>query len=401
MQLVRPAQEDGSMAEFHAYVGLDVHKDSVSVAIAEAGRDGEVRHWGVIRNTPEAVAKLARRLVERHRAVEFAYEAGPCGYTLYRHLTASGLTCRVVAPSRTPRKPGDRIKNDTRDAVTLARLLRAGELTFVWVPDEVHEAMRDLVRARQTAANDVRQARAHIQMFLLKHGIRYLGKPWGFRHRVWLADRRFPHAAQQLALQSYANRLDQAESRKRQLEEQLAELVPAWSLAPVVTALQALKGIQLVIAATLVAEVGDFSRFASPRQLMAFLGLVPSEFSSGRRVRPGGITIGLRPIPRRDVGAADRAGNVAARSLLFEAAWSYRLPAKVGQAMWLKQRGVAQAWRDISWKAQVRLSGRYRKLVGRGKKSNVAVTAVARELLGFVWAIATSSMPAPPKASPT
>ena len=373
------------MPEFHAYVGLDVHKDSISVAIAEAGRDGEVRHWGVIRNTPEAVARLARKLVERHRAVEFAYEAGPCGYTLHRHLTASGLTCRVVAPSRTPRKPGDRIKNDTRDAVTLARLLRAGELTFVWVPDEVHEAMRDLVRARQTAANDVRQARAHIQMFLLKHGIRYLGKPWGFRHRVWLADRRFPHAAQQLALQSYVNRLDQAESRKRQLEEQLAELVPAWSLAPVVAALQALKGIQLVIAATLVAEVGDFSRFASPRQLMAFLGLVPSEHSSGRRIRPGGIT---------------KAGNVAARSLLFEAAWSYRLPAKVGQAMWLKQRGVAQAWRDISWKAQVRLSGRYRKLVGRGERSNVAVTAVARELLGFVWAIATSSMPAPPKASP-
>src|ERR687889_88544 len=171
MQLVRPAQEDGSMPEFHAYVGLDVHKDSISVAIAEA--------------------RLARKLVERHRAVEFAYEAGPCGYTLHRHLTASGLTCRVVAPSRTPRKPGDRIKNDTRDAVTLARLLRAGELTFVWVPDEVHEAMRDLVRARQTAANDVRQARAHIQMFLLKHGVRYLGKPWGFRHRVWLADRRF------------------------------------------------------------------------------------------------------------------------------------------------------------------------------------------------------------------
>lgn len=373
------------MAEFNAYVGLDVHKDSISVAVAEAGRDGEVRPWGVVRNTPDAVTKLARRLVERHRTVEFAYEAGPCGYTLHRHLTAAGLTCRVVAPSRTPRKPGDRIKNDTRDAATLARLLRAGELTFVWVPDEVHEAMRDLVRARQTAANDVRQARAHIQMFLLKHGIRYLGKPWGFRHRVWLADRRFPHPAQQLALQSYLNRLDQAESRKRQLEQQLAELVPAWSLAPVVTALQALKGIQLVIAATLVAEVGDFSRFTSPRQLMAFLGLVPSEHSSGRRIRPGGIT---------------KAGNVAARSLLFEAAWSYRLPAKVGQAMWLKQRGIAQAWRDISWKAQVRLSSRYRKLVGRGKKSNVAVTAVARELLGFVWAIATSSMPAPPKAAP-
>jgi Transposase len=179
MQLVRPAQEDGSMSEFNAYVGLYVYKDSISVAIAEAGRDGEVRQWGVVRNTPEAMVELARRWVERHQTVEFAYEAGPCGYTLYRHLTASGLTCRVIAPSRTPRKPGDRIKNDTRDAVTLARLVRAGELTFVWVPDQIHEAMRDRVRARQTAANDVRQARAHIQMFLLKHGIRYLGNPWG------------------------------------------------------------------------------------------------------------------------------------------------------------------------------------------------------------------------------
>ena len=153
------------MSECNAYVGLGVHKDSISVAVAEAGRDGEVRPSGVVRNTTDAVTKLARRLVERHRTVEFAYEAGPCGYTLHRHLTAAGLTCRVVAPSRTPRKPGDRIKNDTRDAVTLARLLRAGELTFVWVPDEVREAMRDPVRARQTAANDVRQARAHIQMF--------------------------------------------------------------------------------------------------------------------------------------------------------------------------------------------------------------------------------------------
>jgi len=364
--------------EYQAFVGMDVHKETISLAVAEPGRDGEVRNLGVITNTPELIAKTVQRLIKRYGVVEFAYEAGPCGYVIHRQLESLECECRIVAPSRTPKRPGERIKNDTRDAALLARHLRSGDLSYVWVPDEIHEAMRDLTRARQIAANDVRTCRARIQTFLLKHGRRYDRKRWGYRHREWLANQSFDHCSQQIAFQSYINALEQAESRKGELEKQIAELVPAWSLGPIVHALQALKGIGLVIAATLVAEVGDFRRFTKPRQLMAFLGLVPGEHSSGANIRQRGIT---------------KTGNSPVRALLFEAAWCYRTRPKVGSWMWARQPDIEQEIKDISWKAQIRLCSRYRRLVARGKKSSVATTAVARELVGFIWDIATRVTP--------
>ncbi|NSL24033.1 IS110 family transposase [Agrobacterium tumefaciens] len=366
------------MEKMTAYVGLDVHKDTIAVAVAEAERNGEVRSWGTIANTPTSVDKLLNKLRGKYAELEFAHEAGPTGYGLYRTLHAKGAKCIVVAPSMTPKKPSDRIKNDTRDASMLARLLRAGELTAVWVPDEVHEAMRDLARARQTASYDVRKARQRIQSFLLRQGRQFGAKSWTYRHRVWLSDQSFDHIAQQIAFQSYLNAHEQAESRRKELDEQIVELIPHWSLAPIVEALQALKGIGVVVAVALVAEIGDFMRFANPRQLMAYLGLVPGERSSGKSLRPRGIT---------------KSGNITLRSLLFEAAWCYRNRPKVGQWCWTRMPETQQVIKDIAWKAQVRLHGRYRKLISNGKRSQVAVTAVARELLGFIWAVCQHVQP--------
>ena len=281
------------------YVGLDVHKATVCVAVAESGRSGEVRQIGVFENRSEILIKLAARLSKGGRPLSFCYEAGPCGYGVHRLLTGHGHDCIVVAPSLIPIKAGDRVKTDRRDALMLAKLHRAGELTPIWIPDAAHEAMRDLVRARATAGRVLSKARQHLQGFLLRHDQIYRGaRAWTLAYRRWLTTVRFAHPAQQIVLQDYIHAVQDAEARLDRLTRQIEELLPNWSMAPVVTALQAMRGVALVVAVTVVAEVGDFRRFANARQLMAYLGLVPSEHSSGATVRRGGITTATRSCRR-------------------------------------------------------------------------------------------------------
>src|SRR5690242_18385445 len=267
-------------------VGLDTHKARIAVAVAEPGRAGEVRFHGEIANRPEAVRRLIERLGAKHGQLKVCYEAGPCRYGLHLQITALGHESPAVAPSLVPRKPRDRVKTNRRDAVTLARLHRSGALTGVWIPDPTHEAMRDLVRARTTAMEAVRRARQQLQGFLLRHGRVFTGRrAWSPAHRRWLAGLRFEHPAQQIVLQEQIDAVEEAERRRDRLGEQIRELARDWSLAPVVAALQAMRGVAFLSAVVLVAEIGDFRRFATPRQLMAWLGLVPSEHSSGSKDR--------------------------------------------------------------------------------------------------------------------
>jgi transposase len=360
-------------------VGLDTHKVKIAVAVAEPGRAGAVRFQGEIANRPEAVRRLIERLGARHGELRVCYEAGPCGYGLHRQITALGHDCTVVAPSLVPVRAGDRVKTNRRDAITLARLHRAGELTAVRIPDPTHEAMRDLVRARTAAMEAVRRARQQLQGFLLRHDRVFTGrKAWSPAHRRWLASLSFAHPAQQIVLQEQLDAIAEAEHRRDRLGEQIRELVPGWPLAPVVAALQAMRGIAFLSAVVLVAEVGDFRRFANPRQLMAWLGLVPSEHSSGAKVERGGIT---------------KAGNGRARRVLVEGAWSYRFPARVTSLIQVRLECVPDAVRAIAWKAQLRLCARFRRLVAAGKHANLATTAVAREMAAFAWAIACQVQP--------
>jgi transposase len=361
------------MDKFITYVGLDVHKDTIVIALAESGERGEVREYGKIPNTPAAVKTAATKLARNGSELRFCYEAGPCGYGIQRQLAACGHECVVVAPSLIPRRPGDRIKTDRRDAINLAKLHRAGELTAVWVPDQTHEAIRDLVRARLAAVRTLRQARQQLSGFLLRHGHHYHRPAWTQMHRRWLAGLRFEQPVHHIVLEDCIAAVEAATARRDRLQAHIEAAVPDWSLAPVVRALQALRGMALVVAATLVAELGDITRFANPRQLMSYLGLVPSEHSTGRTRRQGGIT---------------KAGNGAARRMLIEAAWSYRFPARISRELLSRQEGLPKAIRDVAWKAQERLCRRYRRLARAGKLPTVVTAAIARELSGFVWSIA-------------
>ncbi len=361
------------------FVGLDVHKTSIDVATADDGRNAEVRHYGQITGDLAALDQVIRKLQSTGRTLRVVYEAGPCGYAIYRHLTAKQIDCTVIAPSMTPKKSGDRVKTDRRDAISLARLHRAGELTAVYVPREDDEAMRDLSRAREDAKRAETRARQQLQALLLRHDIRYTGKtPWSAPHLRWLADIKLAHPAQQITFQEYVTAIDEAAERVTRLTQQIAELLPSWRMSPVVEALQALRGIALITAVCVVAEVGDLTRFTNPRQLMAYLGLVPAEHSSGERRRQGAIT---------------KAGNSHVRRMLVESAWAYRLPARVTPIIQKRQQGLPKPVREIAWKAQLRLCARYRRLTGKGKTKQLVVTAIARELAAFMWAIAREVTP--------
>src|SRR2546427_2655729 len=356
------------------FIGLDVHKESIAVASGSAEREAEVVFLGTIGTRQGDIDKLIRKLQSKGKTLHFVYEAGPCGYWLYRYLSKKGLKCWVVAPSQIPKKAGDRVKTDRRDAVQLARLLRSGDLTPVYVPAVEDEAIRALVRAREDALKDVKAAKARLKAFLLRQDIRYEGRAnWGPAHLRWLAEVVCPTPAQQIVFQEYVRTVTEHTERLGRLDQELREQVKTWRLHPVVDGLQALRGVQFTVAITMVAEIGDLTRFEHPSELIKFLGLVPSEYSSGQRRQQGGIT---------------KTGNTHARRVLVEGAWAYRYPAKVSRQLQLRLEHQPQMIQDIGWKAQVRLCKRYQRLVAKGKHANVVTVAIARELVGFVWAIA-------------
>jgi len=355
------------------FVGLDVHAETVAAAVADS--DGEVRSLGMIPNRPESVRKLVRKLGPAH-SLRVCYEAGPCGYVLYWQLTEMGVHCDVIAPTLVPVKSGDRIKTDRRDAQKLARCYRAGDLTPVWVPDEAHEALRDLVRAREAAKKDQLRARHRLQKLLLRRGLRPPEgiKTWTPRHLAWVKTLHLAPAALDATLLDYVSEVDHANERIERLEraiDQAIEAAPA-QIRALIEGLQSLRGVARISAATIVAEVGMLSRFRRAKQLMGYTGVVSREHSSGDRIRRGAIT---------------KTGNAHLRRILIEAAWSYRYRPNIGAELRRRQATASERVKEIAWKAQHRLHYRYARLAGRGKLKQQVVTAVARELAGFVWAI--------------
>jgi transposase len=355
------------------FVGLDVHAETIAVAVAEP--TGEVRSWGTIPNTPEAVRRLVKRL-GAPETLRVCYEAGPTGYVVYRQLTALGVPCAVIAPTLVPVKAGDRVKTDRRDAEKLARSYRSGDLTPVWVPAADHEALRDLVRAREAAKRDQLRARHRLGKFLLRHGRRPPTgiKAWGVKHRAWLQALRFTHPAQEATLLEYRTEIDHAAERLGRLDRAIDAVVvtaPA-PVRAVIAALQALRGIAKLSAISIVTETGALSRFAKPRQLMGYSGVVPREHTSGPHVRRGAIT---------------KTGNAHLRRIVIEAGWAYRHRPAIGGTLRTRQAGLSEEVKALAWKAQHRLHTRYARLLAKGKAPTQIVTAIGRELLGFIWAI--------------
>jgi transposase len=363
------------------FVGLDVHNESIAVAYAPDDRGADVVALGTIGTRQCDIDKLIRQLQGKNAALVFAYEAGPCGYWLYRYLTRKGLRCQVVAPSLIPRKAGERVKTDRRDAMTLARLLRSGDLSSIDVPAVEDEAIRDLSRGREDTLRDLQATKSRLKAFLLRQDLRYEGRAnWNAAHLRWLSGLVCATPAQQIVFQEYVRTVTEQQERLQRLETELHDAVKTWRRYPVVEAIQALRGIDVTGATIFIAELGDRTRFDTPRKVMAYLGLTPSEYSSGERRRQGRIT---------------KTGNAHARRALVEGAWADRYPAKVSRHLQLRLEKVPPAVQAISWKAQVRLCKRDRQLSARGKHVNQVVVAIAREMAAFAWAIArTVAIPA-------
>lgn len=358
------------------YVGLDVHKESIAVAYAPQAHEAEPVFVGQIRTRQCDIDKMIRKMFSKCKNLVFVYEAGPCGYWLYRYLTKKKLTCLVIAPSMIPKRSGDRVKTDRRDAVELARLMRSGDLTSVYVPTVDDEAIRDLTRARDDAIRDLKSCKHRLKAFLLRQDIRYTGSAnWRPAHLRWLAKVVCPTSSQQIVFQEYLRAVSEEVERVERIDLELQEQIAAWRLFPVVEAVQAMRGVSFVVASTFVSELGDVTRFQKPSQLMSYLGLTPSESSSGPRRRLGGIT---------------KAGNAHVRRVLVEGAWSYRFPAKISAHLQKRIERAPKVAQDIAWKAQVRLCKRYRRFQARGVHPNKAVVSIAREMAAFMWDIASN-----------
>ena len=357
------------------FIGLDTHKEFNEVAYIEDQRGAQPIHLGRIPSAKQSIKKLVRQFESKYpnATLHFVYEAGPCGYWIYRLITSLGHCCYVVAPSLIPKKPGERIKTDKRDALKLAKLLKSEDLTPIYVPEPEDEAIRDLSRAREVAMKDLKDAKYQLKALLLRNNINYAGTAnWSLKHLRWLTELVLPHPAQQIVLQEFIQTITERISRLERLDNELSHHVYQWRYYPVVKAIQAMRGVRLLVAAGVVAELGDLTRFDHPRKLMSYLGLVPSEHSSGGK---------------RHLGAITKCGNGRARRLLVEGAHSYRHAANISTELQKRQEGLPKQIVDIAWKAQLRLCKRYKKLINKGKHYNLVVTAIAREMIAYIWAI--------------
>lgn len=358
------------------FIGLDTHKEFNEVAYIEEHRGAQPVHLGRIPSSKVAVQKLVRQFESKYpgATLHFVYEAGPCGYWIYRLITSLGHCCYVVAPSLIPKKSGEKIKTDKRDALKLSKLLKSEDLTPIYVPEPEDEAVRDLSRAREVAMKDLKDAKYQLKALLLRNNINYKGTAnWSQKHLRWLTELVLPHPAQHIVLQEFLHTITERISRLERLDNELTHHVHQWRYYPVVKAIQAMRGVRLLVAAGVVAELGDLTRFDHPRKLMSYLGLVPSEHSSGGK---------------RHIGAITKCGNGRARRLLVEGAHTYRYAANISTDMQKRQEGLPKDIIDIAWKAQLRLCKRYKKMIAKGKHYNLVVTAIAREMIAYIWAIA-------------